>query len=96
MNIEVITQRAGYKRGTYYLHIKKKDLPVSILNKYAKAIGHDFSEDIDDMPSSILGEPEFIYGGEPATIEEAIQQRNQWKEKYYALMEKYVQCMEKK
>jgi hypothetical protein len=48
------------------------------------------------IPSSIIGEPEFIYGSEPTTIEEAIQQRNQWKEKYYALMEKYVKCMEKK
>lgn len=71
-------------------------MPLAILKKYGKAIGHDFSEDIHDMPSSILKEPEYIYGSEPSTIEEAIQQRNQWKEKYYALMEKYVKCMEKK
>ncbi|HXS55092.1 MAG TPA: hypothetical protein VN726_03145 [Hanamia sp.] len=71
-------------------------MPVSILQKYPKAIGHDFSEEIDDLPSSIAEEPETLYGNQPATIEEAIQQRNHWKEKYYELMEKYIKCMEKK
>lgn len=71
-------------------------MPVSILQRYGKAIGHNFSEEIDDLPSSVVGEPEPIYGNEPATIEEAIRQRNQWKEKYYDLMEKYIKCMEKK
>jgi hypothetical protein len=71
-------------------------LPLAILQKYGKAIGHDFSEEIDDLPSSIVEEPEPLYGNQPATIEEAIHQRNHWKEKYYELMEKYIKCMEKK
>jgi hypothetical protein len=71
-------------------------LPLDILQKYGKAIGHDFSEEIDDLPSSIVEEPEPLYGNQPATIEEAIHQRNHWKEKYYELMEKYIKCMEKK
>jgi hypothetical protein len=71
-------------------------LPVSILQRYAKAIGHDFSEEIDDLPTSIAEEPEALYGKQPDTIEEAIRQRNRWKEKYYELMERYIKCMEKK
>ncbi|MGN6195429.1 MAG: hypothetical protein ACTHOB_10855 [Ginsengibacter sp.] len=71
-------------------------MPLDILQKYGKAIGHDFSEEIDDLPSSIVEEPEPLYGNQPATIEEAIHQRNHWKEKYYELMEKYIKCMEKK
>jgi hypothetical protein len=71
-------------------------LPASILQKYAKAIGHDFSEEINDLPPSIVEEPGTLYGNQPSTIEEAIRQRNHWKEKYYELMEKYIQCMEKK
>lgn len=77
------------------MHIKKKNLPVSILSKYAKAIGHDFSEEIQDMDQFILEEPESLYSNEPKTIEEAVKQRNEWKEKYYALMEKYIKLMEK-
>lgn len=71
-------------------------MPLDILQKYGKAIGHNFSEEIEDLPSSIVEEPESFYGNQPATIEEAIRQRNHWKEKYYELMEKYIKCMEKK
>lgn len=76
------------------MHIKKEDLSASILSRYAKAIGHDFSEDISEM-GQYVQEPEAVYGNEPRTLEEAIRQRNEWKEKYYALMEKYLKCIEK-
>lgn len=36
-----------------------------------------------------------VYSNEPTSIEEAIMQRNEWKEKYYALMEKYLKLVEK-
>ena len=96
LSIASVAKKAGYKRGTYYLHIKKKDLSVTILNKYAKAIGYDFSEDIGEMEQFILEEPETVYVTKPQTIEEAIRQRNEWKEKYYLLMEKYLKLIEKK
>ena len=78
------------------MHIKKKDLSATILSRYSKAIGHDFSEDISEMDQFIISEPESVYSNEPNTIEEAVKQRNEWKEKYYTLLEKYLKCMEKK
>ena len=36
-----------------------------------------------------------VYNNEPATIGEAIKQRDEWKERYYALMEKYLKLVEK-
>jgi transcriptional regulator with XRE-family HTH domain len=94
LSIQTVAQKAGYKRGTYYLHIKKEGLSPAILNKYGKAIGYDFSEDVSEMEHFALEEPEVIYSIEPMTLEEAIKQRNEWKEKYYMLMEKYLRCIE--
>lgn len=78
------------------MHIKKKDLSVHILNKYARAISHDFSEDIEEINQFLTGEPDSAYSTEPVTLQEAIKQRNEWKEKYYAVMEKYLKCIENK
>ncbi len=96
INITVITKRAGYKRGTYYSHIKKKDLSIATLRKYGKAIGHDFSEELPHLNSFMVEEEDEVYENEPKTIQQAIRQRNLWKQKYYDLMEKYVRCMEGK
>ena len=92
--IKLVAQRAGYKRVTYYLHRKTEDLSLDILAKYSRAIGHDFSEEIPGMKHFIVEDEGVIYHNEPSTIEEAIKQRNEWKEKYYALMEKYHKYIE--
>lgn len=69
---------------------------MSILNKYARAINHDFSEDIADLPPSILEDPDDGYNQDDVNnFKEVIRERDEWKEKYYALIEKYIQCMEK-
>lgn len=91
----MVTKKAGYKRGTYYLHIKKDDLALSILESYGKAIGYDFSEEIPEMEALIIEEPLNNYNSEPVTIEEAIAKMNEWKEKYLELMEKYLKCLER-
>lgn len=80
---------------TYYLHIRKPDLSFEILNKYSKAIGHDFSEDIPGINKFLVEEEGFSYKNEPKTLEEALKQRDDWKEKYYVLMEKYLKVVEK-
>jgi hypothetical protein len=46
------------------------------------------------MGNFIVEEPEAVYSSEPKTMEEAVRQRNEWKEKYYLLMEKYLKCIE--
>ena len=47
------------------------------------------------MSPFIVEEEGHIYNNEPTSFEEAIKQRNEWKEKYYALMEKYLKLVEK-
>jgi AcrR family transcriptional regulator len=96
LTIEEITRRAGYKRGTYYLHIRKNDLSATVLARYGKAIGHNFSEEIPDLTPLDIEDPESAYLKEPRTVEEAIKQRNEWKEKYYTLLEKYLKYIEAK
>lgn len=95
MGIETVTRRAGYKRGTYYLHIKKKDLSATILYKYGKAIHYDFSEEVPEVSRIRTKEPEEDYIIEPITMREAIVQMNEWKDKYYSLLEKYLSLVEK-
>ncbi|MEO6868468.1 MAG: hypothetical protein ABI168_02415 [Ginsengibacter sp.] len=94
LNVDLITKKAGYKRGTFYLHIKQKDLDINILKKYALAIGYDFSREVPAISEFMLAEEDHPYAKEPTTISEAMQQRDEWKEKYYALMEKYLKYVE--
>jgi len=47
------------------------------------------------MSPFIVEEDGHVYGNEPASIEEATKQRNEWKEKYYVLLEKYLKLIEK-
>jgi transcriptional regulator with XRE-family HTH domain len=94
MNITVIARRAGYKRVTYYLHIKQPDLSFSILSKYAQALEHDFSGEIPGMAHQLIDEPSFEYNNDPKTLKEAKEQILLWKEKYYELLDKYVKVIE--
>lgn len=87
--------RAGYTRSSYYKHIENPELDYHILMAYGKAIGHDFTEEFPDMPKYVLEESEAAYG-QPKTIEEAIQQKEIWKNKYLELLEKYNRLMEEK
>ncbi len=96
MSIDFITQKAGYKRGTYYLHRKKESLSLDILKKYEKGLGNDFSEDIPEMAQFIVEEEDHIYKKEPATLKEALKEIDHWKDKYYELMEKYQRLLEGK
>ncbi len=80
---------------TYYLHRKKQDLPLHILAKYGIAIGHDFSEEIPEMAKFAVEEHQPEYSNEPKTLTEAIRQKNEWREKYFALLEKYLGIVDK-
>ncbi len=94
LNIDVVTKKAGYKRGTYYLHIKQKNLDAGILKKYARAIGYDFSNELPHIMNTVFEEEDHVYKKQPLTLDEAIKQINEWKEKYYTLMEKYLKYVE--
>jgi hypothetical protein len=65
------------------------------LAKYAKALGHDFSDEIPGMPSLELSEPEPTYLTRPKTLAEALGHIEYWRNKYVAILEKYVVEKEK-
>ena len=95
INKEKVARRAGFSRSAYYKHVANPNLSYHILIEYGKAIQHDFTEEFPDMPKYVLEDPESKYGN-PLTIEQAIKQRDQWKDKFYDLLEKYNTLMEEK
>lgn len=50
---------------------------------------YNFADDIPEMKQYLLEDPEVKYSY-AITFEEAIQQRDHWKNKYYALLEKVL------
>lgn len=95
LNKEKVAVKAGYSRSSYYKHIENADLDYYILMAYGKAIKHDFTEELPEMPKYLLEDPEEIYT-KPVSIDEAIRQRDQWKDKYLELLEKYNKLIEEK
>lgn len=95
LNIEFVAKKAGYSRSSYYKHILDKELDFHILAVYGKALKYDFTEELPEMPKYLVEEPEQDYGKTP-TLKEALKQRDQWKDKYYELLEKYNKLIEAK
>jgi len=83
--ITKVTKKAGYKTTTsYYRHIESADLSLEIIQKYAAAIGYDFSTEIPEIKEAQA----FIENESPQTIQQAIKERDYWRDKYYNLLEK--------
>jgi hypothetical protein len=94
VNIKQMTRRMGISRGTYYNHIQNPELPLEQLAKYGKVIGHDFSQQLPEMKRLVLEESEGVYKT-PETIEEAIVQRDYWREQYYKQVKEYNELAKK-
>jgi hypothetical protein len=90
-NIKNVIARMNISRTTYYNHINNKDLSIDIIAKYGRAIGYDFSSEFPEIKRAEA----FIKAKEPKTFEEAMLERNMWREKYYDVLEKYNNCMER-
>jgi AcrR family transcriptional regulator len=95
LSITKVVKRAGYSRSSYYIHITDKLLPFDILREYAKALKHDFSAEFPEMGKLTVQEDEEDFG-DPDTLEKALKQRNNWRDKYYGLLEKYNKLLEAK
>lgn len=95
-NKEEVAARAGYSRSAYYKHIENPNLDYHILMAYGRALHHDFTEEFPDMPQYEVEDLESLYGKKPETLEEALQQKEFWKNKYLELMEKYTALIEEK
>jgi predicted transcriptional regulator len=91
LSIKTVITRMNISRTTFYNHINKKDLSLDIIAKYGRIIGYDFSADFPEIKRTEA----FINTKEPKTFEEAIAERNTWREKYYDVLEKYNTCMER-
>jgi CO dehydrogenase/acetyl-CoA synthase alpha subunit len=81
-NITQMVKKMGISRGTFYNHVKDPNLSYEQLAKYGKVIKHDFSQDLPEMKKFVLEDMEVPYGT-PKTLEEAIEQRDYWRERYY-------------
>ncbi|MGV3528116.1 MAG: hypothetical protein ACO1OO_04405 [Flavisolibacter sp.] len=92
---ELVARKAGYTRTSYYKHIADPDLPFHILAAYGKAIRHDFTQELADMPKYLLEDPSENYDKE-MSLTEAIKQIDYWKGKYIDLLEKYNDMIEEK
>jgi AcrR family transcriptional regulator len=91
-NITQMVKKMGISRGTFYNHVKDPQLSFETLARYGQVIKHDFSQDLPDMKRYAFEEPEAPYGL-PQTLEEAIEQRDYWRERYYQKAEEYNQLV---
>lgn len=88
INITQMVKRMGISRSSYYYHTKDPDLSYETLAEYGKVIKHDFSQDLPEMKKYVLEESEVPYGT-PKNIEEALEQRDYWRERYYKKAEEF-------
>lgn len=91
LSIKDIIARMSISRTTYYNHINNKDLSIDIIAKYGRAIGYNFSAEFPDIKRAEA----FIKTREPETFDDAMLERNMWREKYYEVLEKYNSCMKR-
>jgi hypothetical protein len=70
-------------------------LSYEILAHYGAVLKHDFSLDLPEFRKYTMEESEPPYGP-PKTLDEAIEQREYWRERFYQLMEKYLKVVEGK
>lgn len=91
-NITQMVKRLGISRGTFYNHTKDPNLSYEQLAKYGKVIKHDFSQDLPEMKRYVFEEPEVPYGV-PKTFDEAIEQRDYWRERYYKKHEELLRLL---
>ena len=89
---EEVASKAGYQRTSYYKHIREPELPYHILTAYGKAIRHDFTEYLPEMPKYMIEEADSQYN-QPASLEEARRLIDHWKTKYIDLLERFNQVV---
>jgi hypothetical protein len=94
LRITQVVKRAGYSRASYYKHIEDPHLTYDILIAYGKAIKYDFSKELPDMDKYIIEDPAANYAH--LTFDEVLLQRDQWRDKYYDLLEKYHKLIEER
>lgn len=90
MSISALAKKVGYDQSTFYRHTEKEELGFHIIRRYGRAMNHDFREEFPEMQDemSMVNEPfPEKYGNATITLSQCLEERNQWKEKYYSLLE---------
>ena len=92
--ITQVAKKARFSRGSYYNHIRDPDLPFEILERYGAVLKHDFTADIPKMPKYDL-ENTTATRTTPTNLEEALLDRDYWRDKYVTLLEQNRTLMER-
>lgn len=89
ISVSALARKMEYNRATVYRHFETEDLDFSILRRYGTALKHDFSIEFPEMIqlSGFVEEPLTAY--KASTISEVLQERDYWKDKYLALLERH-------
>jgi AcrR family transcriptional regulator len=95
LSIRQTAKRAGYSRSSYYNHIEDAELAFEILEQYGKALHYDFTDEFPQMNKYLFEDPSAHYAV-ALTFEEAVRQRDHWREKYYRLLEQFHKLAEKR
>jgi hypothetical protein len=92
--ITQLVKRMGISRGTFYNHRDDPNLSFEDLERYGKVMGYDFTNDFPEMQKYVVEEPVAPYG-EPKTFDEAIKQRDYWRNQTDIFKNKYLESLEK-
>lgn len=92
--LKEIIKKAGYKYPTFYVHIKKVDLPYETLARYGKALNHDFTNEFPEMADYIIQEDSNTYNNQ-LSYEDLLKERDKWLAKYQAQTERYQRLSDK-
>lgn len=94
--ISEIAKKMKYERTAPYQHFKKKDLDYGIILSYGKVLKHDFSKEIPEIVDFISTVSEPLEDYNTLSLSEALKQRDNWRDKYLTLLEKYTELLEGK
>ena len=96
LTVTYIVKKTGFSRSSFYNHVNDANLPLDILMQYGAVLKYNFIEEFPELIKNTTHESNNTYkpDAKPETIEEAIWQCNQWKEKYFKLLEKYQSALE--
>jgi hypothetical protein len=78
---DLIRKLSYNSRSTYYAHTKNADLSLDILSKYSRVLGYDFTSHLSGLPIQ-AAESSSPYFPEPQNLDQALIERNYWRELY--------------
>jgi hypothetical protein len=95
MTIEAIVQKMGYaSRNTFYNHTRKSNLSLTILDRYAKVLKFDFSNEVEGLNNLVVSEPDVKYLTKPTNFEDALERIEYWRSRFYEELEKNNRLLE--